>query len=198
MQNTAKLILDLLQATGFTLNNFLDEILSYPDQENHFVVQHFRANFKETFTLLQNHFPEECVISQKLNIKNLLADELLQLTREEHGLRFNAISATFEQMESFRIETMAAKMEEVCPNLWKLVHRLLSTDDYLQELKEERWALKELKKSRTESSIAETVSNEGSFCEPSNRTDDDLCKPRQRNEALHTIVSVLFTWPIFG
>ncbi|GBE79100.1 hypothetical protein SCP_0202970 [Sparassis crispa] len=51
------------------------------------------------------------------------------LTRKEHGWHFSATNTKPEQIHDFRIEDMAEKMRTVTPDLWEMVHFLLSGKD---------------------------------------------------------------------
>ncbi|KAL6297985.1 hypothetical protein BKA93DRAFT_813167 [Sparassis latifolia] len=51
------------------------------------------------------------------------------LTRKEHGWHFSAANTKPEQIHDFRIEDMAEKMRTITPDLWEMVHFLLSGKD---------------------------------------------------------------------
>ena len=53
-------------------------------------------------------------------IREELCKEAAELSLEKHGLHFKAASATVEQLETTFMSRLAAKMQNVSLNLWKL------------------------------------------------------------------------------
>ena len=53
-------------------------------------------------------------------IREELCKGAAELSLEKHGLHFKAASATVEQLETTFMSRLAAKMQNVSPNLWKL------------------------------------------------------------------------------
>ena len=54
--------------------------------------------------------------------------ELTELVRPDNGAHFNAASVSAEQLESFRVDNMAAGMAQIAPCLWDLLDVLLLTN----------------------------------------------------------------------
>jgi hypothetical protein len=56
-----------------------------------------------------------------------LCKEVAELSLEKYGLHFKAASATVEQLETMFMSQLAAKMQNISPNLWELVIALLDS-----------------------------------------------------------------------
>jgi len=61
-------------------------------------------------------------------MKARYAQSIRELTRKEHGWHFSALRASAKQLEDFRIEDMAEKMEQLAPELWEMLGAVLSAD----------------------------------------------------------------------
>ena len=59
-----------------------------------------------------------------------LCKEAAELSLEKHGLHFKAASATVEELETTFMSQLAAKMQNVSPNLWNCSIAEKTTDHY--------------------------------------------------------------------
>jgi hypothetical protein len=61
-------------------------------------------------------------------MKAQYAQSIQELTKTEHGWHFSALRASAKQLEDFRIEDMAEKMQQLAPELWDMLGVVLSAD----------------------------------------------------------------------
>ena len=59
--------------------------------------------------------------------------EIKELVHVENGWQFNAAHASAKKIEGFKIEEMAAQMEEMAPKIWELLDDLLSAKNNKQK-----------------------------------------------------------------
>ena len=180
-------VLDSLSVIWTSLNDFLLAILSNNKYADHKFLRNLEENFEEILNCLIKKNPKS-ICSTIITVSgHVLKDELVRLTEMDNGLHFSATNATFEQMEGFKIQLIGDKMRDICPELWTLVQRLLTSDSELQKRKTDRWRQKEMRRTSSKTSEQDSEDNPSAI----NNTDDfEACRARRRHNSLILIVSL--------
>lgn len=106
-------IFHILTSTSGTERFLRDNLLLYADALSEGLIKHP----KRTHSNLQ--WATEYV-------KSKYAGEIRDLVQRNSGWHFSASTATADQLQEFRIEEMAERMQQIAPQLWDLVGLLLS------------------------------------------------------------------------
>ncbi|KAJ3729831.1 hypothetical protein C8R42DRAFT_716088 [Lentinula raphanica] len=123
-------IVTILNNNGLTSWDFIHNILqfgtvfSYTIAHRECIIEHIN----ELFELLLR---ESAISTQQAAAKTMIEtyrNEIVGLVERERGFHFNATTATLEQLESFAIENLAARMQSLCPFLSDLLDTLLDAN----------------------------------------------------------------------
>lgn len=107
MPDIIRSALDLLSAAGYSFNDFLHTIINDSKYSDHKFLHNFQNSVNDILWCLKRRYPELTSPPTSVPIEDILTEELTELTRKDNGLHFTANNATFEQMETFRIEYLA-------------------------------------------------------------------------------------------
>jgi len=111
-----------LQQNGLSAAQFISAVLKSKDTDHADMQESLTMNAAEICTRLYNHENSRVLVFgwAMATIREELCKEVAELSLEKHGLHFKAASATAEQLETTFMSRLAAKMQNVSPNLWKL------------------------------------------------------------------------------
>ncbi|KAF6747015.1 hypothetical protein DFP72DRAFT_1075838 [Ephemerocybe angulata] len=132
--STTGTILDTLSTLKVSLGAFVLHVLTDSTLRDHECSRSLleRAAFisaalYESSTASRYRTQRSHVSDRELQMaKVVYQDELQLLIDEQEAWRFNATQTTIEKLEGFRVEAMAEVLEKEAPNLWSLIHGLLT------------------------------------------------------------------------
>jgi hypothetical protein len=137
-------VLHCLASQQLSILDFFQVLLTDGSVASHPMVLDFLASRSEVISLLVSMEPQEVGFQCAHNLmRQRYKDEIRELLKVEHGWQFNALHASADQIDQFRIEEMASSMEKCSPYLWSLLGQLLSSADSAQ-CKMERLGLESL------------------------------------------------------
>ena len=113
-----------------TLPELVISLLQDPRLQNHAALDGLVTHTTEILTALAAHqSTSKSTLKWASDLmKARYAQSIRELTRKEHGWHFSALRASAKQLEDFRIEDMAEKMEQLAPELWEMLSAVLSAD----------------------------------------------------------------------
>jgi hypothetical protein len=118
--------LRLFDSKGFTISIFLQVLLSSRQYADHPLVVDLVQSHSHIISLFCSHGAFEALHWVHESAEKEYQNEIQELVKTKNGWQFNALHASAEQIEMFRIEVMAEKMESLAPHLWMLLDKLLS------------------------------------------------------------------------
>ncbi|KAH7924642.1 hypothetical protein BV22DRAFT_1129691 [Leucogyrophana mollusca] len=120
-------ILETFQ-NDFSLSQLIVTVLSEPRYGSHPTVRDLLANTDGIVHAFSLHKSSHSKLLDWASdaVKEECAGEIRELVKVESGWHFSALHAKSEQIENFRIEEMALKIEADAPRLWALLDVLLS------------------------------------------------------------------------
>jgi hypothetical protein len=123
-------VLRYFASQQLSILDFFQFLLTDGSVASHPMVLAFLGSRSEVISLLLSMEPQDVgfqcadnLMKERYNLK----DEIRELLKEEHGWQFNALHASADQIDQFRIEEMASNMEQRSPYLWSLLGQLLSS-----------------------------------------------------------------------
>ncbi|KAH9020998.1 hypothetical protein EDB85DRAFT_1872114 [Lactarius pseudohatsudake] len=137
MDNHSRLnnVLSCLSDNDYTISALLSDVLSrrytLEDRRVQSAREEVEHNALDICARLLGHTPTTApVAAWALQIaQSTLRSNIEELAKKLHGLHFDAMAATAEQIESAFMPRLADKMRRVAPSLWSLVFTLLGATD---------------------------------------------------------------------
>jgi len=124
-----KNVLQCLQQNGLSAARFVSAVLDSRDAVHADVQESLTMHAAEICARLYKHENSRSSTFAWVTatMREELCKEVAELSLEKHGLHFKAASATVEQLETTFMSQLAAKMQNISPNLWELVIALLDS-----------------------------------------------------------------------
>ena len=106
-------VLHCFASQRFSILDFFQFLLIDGSVASHPTVLDFLGSRSEVISLLISMEPQEVEFQCAHNLmKQRYKDEIRELLKVEHGWQFNALHASADQIDQFRIEDMASSMEQ--------------------------------------------------------------------------------------
>ncbi len=134
-------VLDQLKQHNFTIFQFFFSLCSAPQRQDREDVKDFFANVEHILDAFRQHPVAANSVTAWIGrvTANLCAREVTHVASMASGLHFNALRATQEQLEGFKIEKIAASMKARAPCVWGLICTLLDSDEVAKTRRERCW-----------------------------------------------------------
>ncbi|KAI6037241.1 hypothetical protein PISMIDRAFT_47220, partial [Pisolithus microcarpus 441] len=121
------IVFEALDRCQISVAHFITMLLTHQEYEDHRFVVDLVEHSTEVFNVFLQHPASRVQFTQQSMgvVENTYLQELSYLASEDNGSHFQASSTSTEQLENFRVTTMARKMEADAPNWWRLLGTLL-------------------------------------------------------------------------
>lgn len=141
MQEFVECILEQLGQHQCTLSHFFFTICAAPGLQSRQDIADFLGDVEHFLEALRHHSSTTEAVTKwaERTMQFQYAHEIVHLASAASGLHFNALHATHEQLESFRVANLAQSMKSKAPFTWRLLVSLLDSDTELQARREKRW-----------------------------------------------------------
>jgi hypothetical protein len=121
-------VLHFFTSQQLSILDFFWFLLTDGSIASHPMVLGFLGSRSEVISLLISMEPQEVGFQCAHNLmRQRYKDEIRELLKVEHSWQFNALHASANQIDQFRIEDMASSMERQSHYLWSLLGQLLSS-----------------------------------------------------------------------
>lgn len=123
-----KKIVSAFSTSNITISDFIFHILTSSSSSERFLQNNLLAYADAIAEGLMKHPDRKQGNTRWATefVKSKYGDEIRDLVQRNNGWHFSASTATATQLQEFRIEDMAEKMQLIAPQLWDLVGLLLS------------------------------------------------------------------------
>lgn len=192
-----------MEAKQITASDVVLALLKAPDLQEHPLSQDLVSRTEEVLSAFRSnpHSSQSTMEWANSAIKAKYAGSIRAMTDVRNGWHFGAATASAEQLQDFRIEEMAEKMQEMAPELWDMLGLMLSADARQTKKRTQSQAASRdadgdeamAPPETTEFMDFDTIDNDvdiGSASNPNVR--QQKASPAERRHALETIVSQLF------
>jgi hypothetical protein len=121
-------VLHCFASQHLSILDFFRFLLTDVSVASHPMLLDFLSSRSEVISLLVSMEPREVGFQCAHNLmRQRYKDEIRELLKAEHGWQFNALHASADQIDQFRVEEIASSMEKRSPYIWSLLGQLLSS-----------------------------------------------------------------------
>lgn len=137
----AEQVLATLQHNNLAIHDFLHHILTDTTLCGHPIASSFIAEHTEdTLQLFSTAMTTKDTTRKWAHnmVNESYRAELEALSSKSTGFHFSAMKTTEEKLKNFSVEDTIARYQDIAPNLWELIKKLLTADIHSAKRKMER------------------------------------------------------------